>query len=965
MVLEAVLGTSSAPARMCINVMTAPSQLTPTAPTSVMLQSRMLRLLRGATVAETQAANEHPHGTRQQDVPSLESPHSTHGGGGWMRLQQQLLRFGQEFEEEDKADDKAIGQGWAGLVAVEGGAAECLKLLGSTRVNEGKSAELSSVETATLLQQFMERLVATDVQGGFMSVLGLLSGKIICHSSHGVLLGTESKQRRESRAWGEMMASLFYWVSQGVQKDSKTPFWDQNSYYMLRGLVTLHVHAAEDDDAGLQLPEPPLRAKSLQGNGHTAPKWRRPVASPEWVSWAGAAHSTIQNFVRARAGLLLPVNVLARPPSLLNTEQPEALRAPAHVGRLQDQGCNQGKLPNSVMHWMSSDGLRAAAELLRRAPSLKAEAWVSQALKAMHLSTQELHILCESPLKDLLCSDGSRPLKTDVKSAEATQSYESPAEVPFVLPTQQSAAARRLMQRTKHDIATYLKERRTSAFEPQLACVPYALLRALQLSPCAAGSRCDGDTDVLLEEACANLNSLQKLVSEKAAYDEEAVRLLSKLLAHSTAPTTRCPPEDTPTSALAAWWCWSLRRQSAQQAEYKEGDWLSLLVSCRPTSVLHDATPPAAASVACTATVVQSTTVLILLYAARGRLLRQVAAHLHRLSALLSSIATALSSGSSGETLEGRPLKDVATEAEQLCQMTAAVLGTKRCWLHTVSGDKDGQPDLAAAAAADGDAGSSTATGELQVGVDATILTFEYLTGYFLRPRQVELVRELSGVGIQGGARVTQMLMGEGKTTVVAPLLALVLADGQRSVAICVPAPLIPQTRDVLSRTFGRIWPRRVTEFEFDRLSVPVEGRSVQISHMRLRALGRLLRRGRLEGAVVLCTPATLQSMQLKCIELMAASDRKVGIDAANAAIEARDADRGDKASEAAAASFNARQALRGAQEQMSAILRMWGEEQRGALILDEVDLVMSPLRAEVTSRARTHHLGSSGTRRS
>ena len=57
MVLEAVLGTSSAPARMCINAMTAPSQLTPTAPTSVMLQSRMLWLLRGATAAEMQAAN--------------------------------------------------------------------------------------------------------------------------------------------------------------------------------------------------------------------------------------------------------------------------------------------------------------------------------------------------------------------------------------------------------------------------------------------------------------------------------------------------------------------------------------------------------------------------------------------------------------------------------------------------------------------------------------------------------------------------------------------------------------------------------------------------------------------------------------------------------------------------------------------------------------------------------------------
>ena len=73
-VLEAVLGTSSAPARMCVNAMTAPCRLTPTTPTSVMLQSRMLWLLRGATAAETLATND-PQGSQQQDVPALEGPH--------------------------------------------------------------------------------------------------------------------------------------------------------------------------------------------------------------------------------------------------------------------------------------------------------------------------------------------------------------------------------------------------------------------------------------------------------------------------------------------------------------------------------------------------------------------------------------------------------------------------------------------------------------------------------------------------------------------------------------------------------------------------------------------------------------------------------------------------------------------------------------------------------------------------
>ena len=302
------------------------------------------------------------------------------------------------------------------------------------------------------------------------------------------------------------------------------------------------MHAAEEYGVGPQLPEPPLQAKSLQGNGRAAPKWRRPVSSPEWVSWAGAVHSAIQDFIHARAGLLAPVSVLAGPSAILNSEQAAALPAPAHIGRLPDDGCSAGILPNSVMHWMSSHGLCTAAELLRRAPSLEAEPWVAQALQATHLSAQEVLSRCESPLNDLLCSDGSPPLQTDVASAEATQLYEASAKVPFVLPSQQSAAARRLMQRTKHDIRKYLLERSSSAAEPQLACVPYALLRALQLSLHAAGGRSDADSVVRIGAACVDLHSLQRLVSEKAAHDEEAVRLLSKLLARSTAPTTQRPP---------------------------------------------------------------------------------------------------------------------------------------------------------------------------------------------------------------------------------------------------------------------------------------------------------------------------------------------------------------------------------------------------------------------------------------
>ena len=47
------------------------------------------------------------------------------------------------------------------------------------------------------------------------------------------------------------------------------------------------------------------------------------------------------------------------------------------------------------------------------------------------------------------------------------------------------------------------------------------------------------------------------------------------------------------------------------------------------------------------------------------------------------------------------------------------------------------------------------------------------------------------------------MIMGEGKTTVVAPLVALLLADGSQLVISVVPAPLLSFSLSVLRGCFG------------------------------------------------------------------------------------------------------------------------------------------------------------------
>jgi len=52
------------------------------------------------------------------------------------------------------------------------------------------------------------------------------------------------------------------------------------------------------------------------------------------------------------------------------------------------------------------------------------------------------------------------------------------------------------------------------------------------------------------------------------------------------------------------------------------------------------------------------------------------------------------------------------------------------------------------------------------------------------------------------GARCHQMIMGAGKTTVVGPLLALLLGDGKTLVVQVVPAALLEFSRAVMRECF-------------------------------------------------------------------------------------------------------------------------------------------------------------------
>jgi hypothetical protein len=79
-----------------------------------------------------------------------------------------------------------------------------------------------------------------------------------------------------------------------------------------------------------------------------------------------------------------------------------------------------------------------------------------------------------------------------------------------------------------------------------------------------------------------------------------------------------------------------------------------------------------------------------------------------------------------------------------------------------------------------GGAGELTGGGEAVF--DPRFLLFEFIYNILLHKSQVELIAQFLKAVRGGRSMCHQMIMGAGKTTVVAPLLALILADGKRLV---------------------------------------------------------------------------------------------------------------------------------------------------------------------------------------
>jgi hypothetical protein len=197
-----------------------------------------------------------------------------------------------------------------------------------------------------------------------------------------------------------------------------------------------------------------------------------------------------------------------------------------------------------------------------------------------------------------------------------------------------------------------------------------------------------------------------------------------------------------------------------------------------------------------------------------------------------------------------------------------------------------------------------------------------------------------------GDSLCHQMIMGAGKTTVVGPMLALLLADGKSLVTQVVPNQLLDMSRNVMRESFTAVIQKPVFTFVFERSTVISETLYTKLS------------KAKDSRAVVCSTPTAIKSFVLKFIEILHTLEnaRTIAADAA-ATIQKQKKKRGRVKNMAMTAKnlgglFSARtyqsSDIEGMRAETKFAVRIVELFNLGVLLLDEVDLILHPLKSEL-----------------
>ena len=331
-----------------------------------------------------------------------------------------------------------------------------------------------------------------------------------------------------------------------------------------------------------------------------------------------------------------------------------------------------------------------------------------------------------------------------------------------------------------------------------------------------------------------------------------------------------------------------LRQLAGQEASVSTEYLFCLLVSSTGVSDLRSANPYVSEK---EADELLDLAVAVILHANRVGQINRCMSEARGLLRLLETAAhessAALTAGATEQLISALMLKS-ATLADQLL--------ARRYYVEVSS------PPSAVMSAADGALSSEG----MRLQYDPRFLLFEFTHNILLRQTQVHLIQEFVGAVRKGQPLVKQMLMGGGKTTVVGPMLALMLGDGEMLVLQTMPQALLEQSKATLRATFSAIMRKRVFTLVFERSS-----------ELGWGTVEKLIAARRNRG-VVLCTASTVKSIQLKLLEKMDVL---------------RDTRRKQHPS---------------MEVDLRALLEVITVYRSSCLIMDEVDLLLHPLKSEL-----------------
>ncbi|RMZ83548.1 hypothetical protein DV738_g1146, partial [Chaetothyriales sp. CBS 135597] len=145
-------------------------------------------------------------------------------------------------------------------------------------------------------------------------------------------------------------------------------------------------------------------------------------------------------------------------------------------------------------------------------------------------------------------------------------------------------------------------------------------------------------------------------------------------------------------------------------------------------------------------------------------------------------------------------------------------------------------------------------------------LLLEVESGFLIRGVQEDIAREMRDVLKNA---TMQLNMGEGKSSVIVPLVAASLADGSRLVRIITAKPQAKQMQQMLVSKLGGLLNRRVCHMPFSR--------SLRLEAAGARMIGDMCRDIMAEGDILLVQPEHILSFKLMGLECLITGKDQIG----------------------------------------------------------------------------------------